>query len=844
VTNLSTQKTMNLFSGIFRYVPKFNRYLTDVHFESSLTETLKNELWLFDKNEKTIPISETTLENLNSAYNIDNENANLIFEFLGISNELNDLNLSSEQLQAFNLGRKLLEEGITSDDITALINNLNERKNKTLNPNIDNSLNNNLFNEEDIDKVLSDFKKKIITKKNDSENPDENQIESVIETKIEEEIDQDDYSKPAVNYQKILDLIKEKNEAEIEDILRIEKLNETVNNSEKYSYAWFKALLELEYFESSKSNTEGKQISLIFTKVLLEEGTTRTLILKHPNRYIPQNIEDIGDLQIKLYIGEETRTLTVEVVSVKEYDLRAKIKKSIDLDGIDLSKVSKITIDLKNPVFLLEELRRAFFQLKLEDDYNLQTNLTNNIRFIFGPPGTGKTTYLATDEIIPLMQKNENLKILVLTPTNKAADVLTSRIIEKMGDDESYYQWLLRFGSTASAEFENSPLVVDKTFDISKKPKNTTITTIARFPYDYFQPNPMEDRMHLKFLNWDYIIIDEASMINLPNIIYILYQNPNVKFIIAGDPFQIQPITRIEQWKDMNIYTMINLDRFVNPVTVPHSYEIINLGKQYRSLPTIGNVFSHFTYNGILEHHRTLEEQKLLNVEGLNFKDINIVKFPVMKFESIYKPNKLNGSNYHLYSALFTVEFIQNLSKQIENSRKDKFKIGIICPYKSQATLIEKTLAQSHYDYEHTDITVGTIHGFQGDECDIIIALFNPPNNITRSQDMFLNKQNILNVAISRARDYLFIFMPNDQTQKIENLYKIKKIESLSHIHSKDRISVYESEFIEKTMFGSETYIYDNSFATTHQSVNVYSNPDKKYEIRCEEVALDIQIKH
>jgi hypothetical protein len=109
---------------------------------------------------------------------------------------------------------------------------------------------------------------------------------------------------------------------------------------------------------------------------------------------------------------------------------------------------------------------------------------------------------------------------------------------------------------------------------------------------------------------------------------------------------------------------------------------------------------------------------------------------------------------------------------------------------------------------------------------------------------MFLNKQNILNVAISRARDYLFIFMPNDQTQKIENLYKIKKIESLSHIHSKDRISVYESEFIEKTMFGSETYIYDNSFATTHQSVNVYSNPDKKYEIRCEEVALDIQIKH
>lgn len=840
IENLSTQKVYKLFSGNFKYFPKYSQSYSIASFESSLSKLLKNTKWIFDKNGIGITISELTLEILNSGYNIENENTNVLLEFLGVSNHGNNLNLSTEQLQAFNLGKKLLEEGITSEDIAQLMNNLLFRKNLPVNT--DNSNNNNLFNEEDIDKVLSDLKKKIITKKTNSHNPDENKIETKSED--EDEGDHDDFSKVAVDYQKKLEQIKERNEAEIEDILRIEKLNEIVNSSEKYSYAWFKALLELEYFESAKTNTEGKQISLVFTKVFLEPGTTRTLILKHPNRYIPQNIEDIGDLQIKLYIGDETKSLTVEVVSVKEYDLRAKIKKSVDLEGIDLSKVSKITIDLKNPVFLLEELRRAFFKLKLEDDFNLQTNLTDNIRFIFGPPGTGKTTYLASNEIIPLMQRNEDLKILVLTPTNKAADVLTSRIVEKMGDDESYHQWLLRFGSTTSPEFENSPLVIDKTFDITKKPKNTTITTVARFPYDYFQPNPMEERLHLKYMNWDYIIIDEASMINLPNIIYILYQKTNTKFIIAGDPFQIQPITRIQQWKDMNIYTMVNLDRFVNPITVPHTYEIINLGKQYRSLPTIGDVFSHFTYNGILEHHRTVDEQKQLNIKGLNFKDINIIKFPVMKFESIYKPNKLNGSNYQIYSALFTVEFIQNLSKQIDNSKTEKFRIGIICPYKAQATLIEKVLSQSNYESTHTDITIGTIHGFQGDECDIIIALFNPPNNITKKQDMFLNKQNILNVAISRARDYLFILMPNDQTQKIENLYKIRKIENLSHQHSINRISVYESTFIEKTMFGSETYIYDNSFATTHQSVNVYSKPDKKYEIRCEDIALDIQIKN
>ena len=292
----------------------------------------------------------------------------------------------------------------------------------------------------------------------------------------------------------------------------------------------------------------------------------------------------------------------------------------------------------------------------------------------------------------------------------------------------------------------------------------------------------------------------------------------------------------------MNIYSMIKLDKFVNPVTEPHQFEIINLQKQFRSIPTIGNVFSHFTYNGILEHFRTIDEQKILNIPNLEFKDINIIKFPVAKYESIYKPNTLNRSNYHVYSALFSVEFVKHLADEIDKSHKDTFRIGVICPYKAQATLIDKLLVK-YLANNNTEVQVGTIHGFQGDECDIIIAIFNPPYAISKSPNMFLNKQNILNVSISRARDYLFVLMPDDSTQNIENLYKIKRIENLIYKHAKDRFSVYNSDIIEKKLFGSDTYIYDNSFATSHQSVNIYSEPEKKYEVRCEETAIDVQTK-
>ena len=43
-------------------------------------------------------------------------------------------------------------------------------------------------------------------------------------------------------------------------------------------------------------------------------------------------------------------------------------------------------------------------------------------------------------------------------------------------------------------------------------------------------------------------------------------------------------------------------------------------------------------------------------------------------------------------------------------------------------------------------------------------------------------------------------------------------------------------------LFGVETYLEDNSFATGHQLVNVYGEPQKRYEIRSEENAIDVQV--
>lgn len=95
-------------------------------------------------------------------------------------------------------------------------------------------------------------------------------------------------------------------------------------------------------------------------------------------------------------------------------------------------------------------------------------------------------------------------------------------------------------------------------------------------------------------------------------------------------------------------------------------------------------------------------------------------------------------------------------------------------------------------------------------------------------------------VSISRAKDYLFIIMPDDCTENINHLRLVKRVERL--IKEEPCHSEMLAPHLEHMMFGSGTYLEDNTFSTGHQSVNVYGLPEKRYEIRSGDGAVDIQM--
>jgi flagellar biosynthesis GTPase FlhF len=822
------------FSGKHFY---FYRKQQIENFQSSIVTRLKTEKWLFNKNGNLVSPNEVSVEMLAPEYDVSSPEAKLIIQNLNIQDEAKVLaNLSDEQRLLLEIGK--LFANYSKEEIEKAKLHLDQNRQKQT---IEDRKASEVENENNEIHAATKDVLKHLDKERSNQKESSNDFERPYE---DQEIDEDEFIKSPVDYSKKLEREKKRSAAELARIEFEQDLINKCRSCKKYSYGWFKALLELECLNSFDQDSVGKEFSIFFAKVEKEKDTTRTIVLKHPNRYIPQAIEDLTDIPLVLDFGEQTKKVAIEVVNVKSFTLRVKLKSDTEIEGIDLSKVLEASIHVKNPAFLLAELQSQFNYLDYDDDFCLHSNLPPNIEFIFGPPGTGKTTYLAKNILLPLMQEARELKILVLTPTNKAADVLVTRLMEIEKNHKALEEWLIRFGTTNDERIETSKLLRPKTFDIRAFPRNVTVTTIARFPYDYFMPDK-ETRLHLAALKWDYIIIDEASMIPLVNIIFPIFKKTPEKFIIAGDPFQIEPITSVDDWKDENLYTMVGLDNpnsFLNPVTTPHDFEVTKLTTQYRSTPEIGELFSGFTYNSILGHHRSSSSKKDLKVSNLSIESINLLKFPVSKYEGIFRAKRLQArTSYQVYSSIFTFEFAKYLSSQIEknSSCENEFKIGIIAPYRAQASLIDKLISSWTWS-EKVNIQVGTIHGFQGDECDIIITVFNPPPKISKSPNMFLNKKNILNVSISRAKDYLFILMPDDDTEDIHNLEKVKLIEQLA----KDSGSFNEihTNELENLIFGQTNFIEENAFSTSHQLVNVYSKPEKKYEIRSEDGAIDVQI--
>ena len=545
--------------------------------DSSLLVSVKENEWIITSDGKCHSISDVTFADLAEAeYDLNHE----FLRLLGIekkSKSLQELGASENQIETFELGECAEKYGIDNvEKLKKIIEKGLEKENEERAREI---------KEEQKEETISEKRKEL------SETSFEEQSATT-----KEYLDKPEKT-PKTTEEKVSDIVQ-KMEDEARTRIKTEKLRESVCHLDKYTKKWFDSLLELEYQSSATGNDYNRnRVKINFHKITKEGGDSLIYVLGSPSRDIPLWIEEIGDISVKFsFSNKDDQSFLFDVANVKDFTLRlkAKLGDAAALKKIDLESITKATVEINSPVEIMNRLKQAFKGLDFEDTFNFRDNLQDNISFVFGPPGTGKTTRLS--EIINKKMEKKDCRILVLAPTNKACDVLTRKILDT---NPASAFWLGRFVATGDTYIESSGTLIDRDSDLHKKKKCCIVSTIARLPYDGFTGSQL-----LKEIKWDYVIIDEASMIPLVQIVFALYQMPDANFIIAGDPLQIAPIVQQDEWKDENIYTMVELNDFKKATTVPRQFHVEKLNRQYRSIPSIGSLYSRYSYNGMLEHDR------------------------------------------------------------------------------------------------------------------------------------------------------------------------------------------------------------------------------------------------
>jgi superfamily I DNA and/or RNA helicase len=209
--------------------------------------------------------------------------------------------------------------------------------------------------------------------------------------------------------------------------------------------------------------------------------------------------------------------------------------------------------------------------------------------------------------------------------------------------------------------------------------------------------------------------------------------------------------------------------------------------------------------------------------------------------DSIYKPQKLADSPIHLHSALLVSELIRAFRNEIKGKNENPWSIGVLAPYRSQADVLLKMIEAHTYRGPEAVVTTDTVHGFQGDENNIVFAVFNPSgtgSNISHSR--FLKKEFIINVAISRAEDYLVMLIPDDDSLGLSGLPLLNQLMELAQESPADLLSVMHSSDLEQNLFGIRNYFESKAFSTAHQKVNIYGKPDLPFIIRLNDKSLDV----
>lgn len=249
---------------------------------------------------------------------------------------------------------------------------------------------------------------------------------------------------------------------------------------------------------------------------------------------------------------------------------------------------------------------------------------------------------------------------------------------------------------------------------------------------------------------FDLVVVDEASQCSIPEVLPLLYRARRA--LVIGDPNQLQHITTLPGEQETGYRHETGLsdgwmeDRRLGyrEYSAYHAFaaaaeETLWLDEHYRCHPEIIEIANRHFYGDRLA---VLTDPTSLAVRQ---------KYPVSWVDMAGEAEQPPAGSWRNDAE---ARRVSDLVRDLDERLPEAVSIGVITPFAGQRALIDKYLGQAGLGREPH---VGTIHTFQGRECDfIVLSPVATPEIRPGTLRWLLSQTNLWNVAITRARCALY----------------------------------------------------------------------------------------
>ncbi len=465
----------------------------------------------------------------------------------------------------------------------------------------------------------------------------------------------------------------------------------------------------------------------------------------------PDWIEDDG---VGIKLAPDQRTTSIMKAVLNQLESR---KELYSLFRVLHGEVTEMPVSGKGEPTLvfgntrLNESQRSAVRAIVQNDL---------LTIVHGPPGTGKTTTL-TEAIVQLVNTGE--KVLVSAPSNTAVDNVAKNLLARGIN-------ILRVGNTSKTdeavfahtpegklanskhlkeiknlkiraeEFRKMALKYKRSFGKAEREQRNLlfrevkqIRTEIKKLQAYNEEKLFEEAAvimgtpvglydagisHIKF---NTLLLDEAGQCIEP-LAWCIFPLAE-KYVLAGDHFQLPPTVL------SNEAARLGLNRSILETAIKTMNSVFLLNVQYRMKASIAGFSSNYFYNDLLQTAAHLVDDGgrlcFIDTAGSGFEEAS----------------GKDGQSLQNEGELRIV------AKLLETTAMPENKTAFISPYAGQVAAAKEKLPPA--------LRSSTIDSFQGQEQDIIVL------SLVRSNDDgdigFLKDYRRMNVAITRARDQLFV---------------------------------------------------------------------------------------